>query len=102
MCADQGQFPLSAAVPHEGEVPEADSVEAVSLMDNVTDALMTGQGPARRPVPGNGPVRPDSVLAGGTVPDALVAEHGFSALVTVRAGQAAHRFLFDAGTARTG
>jgi 7,8-dihydropterin-6-yl-methyl-4-(beta-D-ribofuranosyl)aminobenzene 5'-phosphate synthase len=108
MCVDHGQFPLSAAVLHEVEVPEAialppvDSVEIVSLMDNVTDALMTDQGPARRAAPGNGPARPDGVMTGGTVPDALIAEHGFSVLVTVRAGQAEHRFLFDAGTSPDG
>jgi 7,8-dihydropterin-6-yl-methyl-4-(beta-D-ribofuranosyl)aminobenzene 5'-phosphate synthase len=108
MCTDHGQSVLSAAVLHEVEIretvtlPPVDSVEIVSLMDNVTDAFMPDQGPARRVPPGTGPARPAATMAEGTVPDALVAEHGFSMLVTVRAGDREHRFLFDAGTSPDG
>ena len=41
-------------------------------------------------------------MEGGTAPDALVAEHGFSALVTISKGGSEHRFLFDAGTSPDG
>ena len=108
MCTDHGQSPLSAAVRYEVEItetvtlPPVDEVEIVSLMDNVTDALMPDQGPARRAALGDGPVRPSATMSEGTVPDALVAEHGFSVLVTVRTGDRRHRFLFDAGTSPDG
>ena len=38
----------------------------------------------------------------GEVPDALIAEHGFSVLVTVSRGDAEHRFLYDAGASPLG
>ena len=41
-------------------------------------------------------------MAGEQTLDPLVAEHGFSALVTVRKGQAEHRILFDAGVSPDG
>lgn len=108
MCDDHGQPPLSAAVLHQVEIretvvlPPVDSVEITSLMDNVTDALMPDQGPARRVTLGGGPTRPAATMAEGTVPDALIAEHGFSMLITVRAGGREHRLLFDAGTSPDG
>jgi 7,8-dihydropterin-6-yl-methyl-4-(beta-D-ribofuranosyl)aminobenzene 5'-phosphate synthase len=108
MCTDHGQSPLSGAVLHQVEItetialPPVDSVELVSLVDNVTDALMPDQGPAHRVVLGGGPVREAATMVEGTVPDALVAEHGFSMLVTVRTGDMSHRFLFDAGTSPDG
>src|SRR5262249_60963231 len=39
---------------------------------------------------------------GGQVADALLAEHGFSVLVTVPKAGREHRFLFDAGTSPDG
>jgi 7,8-dihydropterin-6-yl-methyl-4-(beta-D-ribofuranosyl)aminobenzene 5'-phosphate synthase len=41
-------------------------------------------------------------MADGEVPDGLVAEHGFSALITVTKAGRAHRLLFDAGTSPDG
>jgi len=38
----------------------------------------------------------------GTVPDVLIAEHGFSVLVTISKDGAAHRLLFDTGTTPDG
>jgi 7,8-dihydropterin-6-yl-methyl-4-(beta-D-ribofuranosyl)aminobenzene 5'-phosphate synthase len=108
MCVDHGQSPLSGMVLHEVEIPETitlppvDSVEIVSLMDNVTDALMQDQGPARRVAVGSGPKRSAATMAEGVVPEALIAEHGFSVLVTVRSGDTEHRLLFDAGTSPDG
>ena len=79
-----------------------DSVVVTTLMDNVTDIFMPDQGPARRAGPGRGPVRRSAVMEGEQVPDALVAEHGFSVLVTVTKAGREHRFLFDAGTSPDG
>jgi 7,8-dihydropterin-6-yl-methyl-4-(beta-D-ribofuranosyl)aminobenzene 5'-phosphate synthase len=41
-------------------------------------------------------------MAGGQAPGALLAEHGFSLLITVRKGGQSHRLLFDAGTSPDG
>jgi 7,8-dihydropterin-6-yl-methyl-4-(beta-D-ribofuranosyl)aminobenzene 5'-phosphate synthase len=71
-------------------------------MDNVTDVLMPDQGPARRIGPGRGPATQAALMAKREVPDALVAEHGFSVLVTITKGGHQHTFLFDAGTSPDG
>jgi 7,8-dihydropterin-6-yl-methyl-4-(beta-D-ribofuranosyl)aminobenzene 5'-phosphate synthase len=77
-------------------------VVVTTLMDNVTDMLLPDLGPARRVRMGSGPWRPTTTMTGGQVPDALVAEHGFSALVTVTRGGREHRFLFDTGASPDG
>jgi len=79
-----------------------DSVVVTTLMDNLTDVFMPDQGPARRPGLGTGPMRPAPVMAEGQVPDSLLAEHGFSVLVTVAKAGREHRFLFDAGVSPDG
>jgi 7,8-dihydropterin-6-yl-methyl-4-(beta-D-ribofuranosyl)aminobenzene 5'-phosphate synthase len=79
-----------------------DSVEITTLMDNITDVFMPDQGPARRPGPAAIPDRPAPIMANGQAPDALIAEHGVSMLVTVHKGATAHRLLFDAGTSPDG
>ncbi|MDQ6649830.1 MAG: MBL fold metallo-hydrolase [Actinomycetota bacterium] len=79
-----------------------DSVVVTALMDNVTDVFMPDQGPARRIGIGVPGTRPSALVDGGEVPDALLAEHGFSVLVTVTRDGAEHRILFDAGTSPDG
>jgi 7,8-dihydropterin-6-yl-methyl-4-(beta-D-ribofuranosyl)aminobenzene 5'-phosphate synthase len=79
-----------------------DSVVVTTLIDNVTDVFMPDQGPARRVGAGSGPWRRSAVMEEAQIPDALVAEHGFSALVTVTKAEREHRFLFDAGTSPDG
>ena len=108
MCTDDSPAGLAAAVWYDVEpaieidLEPVDSVVVLTLMDNVTDALMTSQGPAKRADPARVPRRPMGMMAEGQVPDPLIAEHGFSVLVTVtRAGQE-HKFLFDAGTSPDG
>ena len=86
----------------EIELDPVDSVVVTTLMDNLTDSLMPDQGPARRAPVGSGPWRPSAVMEGGQAPDALIAEHGFSVLVTVTKAGTEHRFLFDAGTSPDG
>jgi 7,8-dihydropterin-6-yl-methyl-4-(beta-D-ribofuranosyl)aminobenzene 5'-phosphate synthase len=86
----------------EIDLEPVDSVVVTTLMDNAVDNLMPDQGPARRPRLGRGPMRPSAVLEGRQGPDTLIAEHGFSALVTVTKGGREHRFLFDAGTSPDG
>jgi 7,8-dihydropterin-6-yl-methyl-4-(beta-D-ribofuranosyl)aminobenzene 5'-phosphate synthase len=84
------------------DLEPVDSVVITTLMDNVMDALMPDLGPARRVRLGSGPWRPASTMTGGQVPDALIAEHGLSLLVTVTKGEREHRFMFDTGTSPDG
>jgi 7,8-dihydropterin-6-yl-methyl-4-(beta-D-ribofuranosyl)aminobenzene 5'-phosphate synthase len=79
-----------------------DSVELVSLIDNVTDTFMPDQGPAVRAGGGLRVRRAAAVMADGWAVDALIAEHGFSLLVTVTKGDRTHRLLFDTGTSPDG
>ena len=112
MCTDDGAGPalpnmgadiLRAAAP-QVTIPlePVDSVVVTTLMDNVTYVFMPDLGPARRVQPGPGPTRPTNVMEDGTAPDALIAEHGFSALVTITKAGREHRLLFDAGTSPDG
>jgi len=81
MCEDHSPPAPMRAVLHEVEVKQpitlepVDSVEIVSLMDNVTDVFMPDQGPARRPGPPQRH-RASSVMAGEPTLDSLIAEHG--------------------------
>jgi 7,8-dihydropterin-6-yl-methyl-4-(beta-D-ribofuranosyl)aminobenzene 5'-phosphate synthase len=84
------------------DLEPADSVTITTLMDNVTDIFMPDQGPANRPPPGTGGRRPAATLEGGQAPNALLAEHGFSVLVTVTKNGASHQILFDTGTSPDG
>ena len=84
------------------DLEPVDSVTVTTLMDNVTDIFMPDQGPAHRPPPGTGGRRPAAVMEGGLVPDTLLAEHGFSVLVTVAKNDSRHQILFDAGTSPDG
>jgi 7,8-dihydropterin-6-yl-methyl-4-(beta-D-ribofuranosyl)aminobenzene 5'-phosphate synthase len=76
-----------------------DSLTITTLIDNVVDMLLQDQGPAKRPALGDldAPRAPAAYLESGESADALRAEHGFSALVTVTKGDQEHRILFDAG-----
>ena len=74
-----------------------DAITVTTLVDNVTDSLLADQGPAKRPSMAASPRMPAPLLAGGDTDDALRAEHGFSALVTIAKGDRETRVLFDAG-----
>ena len=79
-----------------------DALTVTTLVDNVTDILLGDEGPARRPPIGSGPRVPASVLIDGEAFDALRAEHGFAALVTVTRAGRQHRVLFDTGISPDG
>jgi 7,8-dihydropterin-6-yl-methyl-4-(beta-D-ribofuranosyl)aminobenzene 5'-phosphate synthase len=74
-----------------------DAITVTTLVDNVTDSLLPDQGPARRASMADAPRVAARLLSGGDTDDALRAEHGFSALVTVAKHGQVTRFLFDAG-----
>ena len=77
----------------------ADAVTVTTPVDNVSDMLLQTQGPAKRPALGDAraPRLPAALLEGGEAFDAPLAEHGFSALVTITRNGKERRLLFDAG-----
>ena len=110
MCTDDtpAHHARRQQVFHEAEPPvvfdlePVDSVTVTTLMDNVTDVFMPDQGPAHRPpvIPANR--RPAATLERGEAPEALIAEHGLSVLVTVTRNGRSHRILYDAGASPDG
>ena len=101
MCVDHSPPADRPAVRHDAgpvrqiDLEPVDSVEIITLMDNVTDIFMPDQGPARRPGLAVRPTRSSAIMVGGLAPDVLIAEHGFSVLVKVHMGGSSHRLLFD-------
>ena len=81
-----------------------DSVTITTLVDNAADLLLPDQGPAKRPGLGGreAPRLPAAILEGGETFDVPLAEHGFSALVTIRNDGRERRVLFDAGLTPNG
>jgi 7,8-dihydropterin-6-yl-methyl-4-(beta-D-ribofuranosyl)aminobenzene 5'-phosphate synthase len=73
-----------------------DEVVITTLVDNVYDALLTGDQRTTR-APFRAGVAAAPQFEGGTTTVGLMAEHGFSALVRVRRGSAATTLLFDTG-----
>jgi 7,8-dihydropterin-6-yl-methyl-4-(beta-D-ribofuranosyl)aminobenzene 5'-phosphate synthase len=108
VCTDDSPAGHAARILHDVEpaiqidLEPVDSVVVTTVMDNITDVFMPDQGPARRVAPGREPRRPAALMAGGQVPEALIAEHGFSVLVTVTRAGRERRILFDAGTSPDG
>jgi len=87
------------------QLQPVDSVQLTTLVDNVSDALLGDQGPAKRvglASSGAMPRIPAPTLEGGETPEALRAEHGFSALVTITQGGRERRILFDTGISPDG
>ncbi len=82
-----------------------DALTVQILMDNVTDPTLLDAGAVKRANFFNmasGPRVPAAVLTGVEAPAQLVAEHGFSALITVTKADREHRILFDAGVSPYG
>ena len=111
MCDDPGSPAATlAAAPRPADGPAVDpialepvdEVVVTMLVDNSYDALMADLGPARRAGFGRTPAGPAAVFEGGRTAPGLLAEHGFSALVTVRAGASSHTVLFDTGISPDG
>jgi len=98
--------PMPALHDYDPAVPiqlePVDSVELLTLIDNVTDVFMPDQGPAKRPRLGFATTRPAALMQEGWGGDPLIAEHGLSFLVTVRKADRAYRILFDTGTSPDG
>ncbi|MGY5117330.1 MBL fold metallo-hydrolase [Streptomyces sp. 900105755] len=106
MCDDHGHPAAEAAwsAPRVAEgpavdpvtLPEVDEVTVTTMVDNTFDALLaSAEGVTRAPVGTGRTAAPQ--FAGGETVAGLRAEHGFSALVTVRTGNASSTLLFDTG-----
>jgi 7,8-dihydropterin-6-yl-methyl-4-(beta-D-ribofuranosyl)aminobenzene 5'-phosphate synthase len=112
MCADGNDVTTVAQrtmpQPVEGEAVDPITLEPVdeltvtTLVDNSYDALLVDDGPARRKGSLAAPPVPADQFDGGVTYPGLVAEHGFSALVTVRRGDRTHTVLYDTGISPDG
>ena len=82
-------------------LPEVDEITITTLADNVFDALLASAPGVTRARMNSGTV-PASQFTDGTTAAGLRAEHGFSALVTVRRGSSDTTLLFDTGVSPDG
>jgi 7,8-dihydropterin-6-yl-methyl-4-(beta-D-ribofuranosyl)aminobenzene 5'-phosphate synthase len=78
-----------------------DEITVTTLVDNFFDALLASSEGVTRPSPASGAVTAPQFESGRTVAG-LRAEHGFSALVTVRRGGTESMLLFDTGVSPDG
>ena len=79
-----------------------DELVITMLVDNSYDGLLTDMGPAQRAAMPRLPAVPAPLFETGSTVPGLVAEHGFSALVSVRRGNRTHALLFDTGVSPDG
>jgi 7,8-dihydropterin-6-yl-methyl-4-(beta-D-ribofuranosyl)aminobenzene 5'-phosphate synthase len=89
------------------ELEPVESVRVTILMDNVTDPLLPDQESVTRvtwpkALADPAPRLAASLATGGEVPDPLLAEPGFSALVRVEKNGRGRTLLFDTGVTPTG
>jgi 7,8-dihydropterin-6-yl-methyl-4-(beta-D-ribofuranosyl)aminobenzene 5'-phosphate synthase len=105
MCGDHGDSTTAAlSVPRAAEgpavdpvtLPAADEVAVTVMVDNTFDALLAPAAGVTRAPLGIGRVAARQ-FADGEAGAGLRAEHGYSALVTVRSGNASSTLLFDTG-----
>jgi 7,8-dihydropterin-6-yl-methyl-4-(beta-D-ribofuranosyl)aminobenzene 5'-phosphate synthase len=98
---------VSAPRPAEGPAADpvgllpVDEITVTTLVDNFFDALLASSEGVTRPSPASGAVTAPQFESGRTVAG-LRAEHGFSALVTVRRGSTESMLLFDTGASPDG
>lgn len=80
-----------------------ESITITILADNLFDMLLPDQGPARRPpFSSHVPVLPTATMEGGWTFDTPLAQHGFSALVSLQVQGRTHHVLFDTGATPDG
>lgn len=111
MCDDGGSAAAAvASTPRQAKgqavdpiaLAPVDEITITTLVDNSYDALMADTGPARRTAMGKVPPVAAPQFEGGRASPGLIAEHGFSALVTTRRGNRTHTLLFDTGISPDG
>jgi 7,8-dihydropterin-6-yl-methyl-4-(beta-D-ribofuranosyl)aminobenzene 5'-phosphate synthase len=112
-CGDPTEDPTAEALrsaprPAEGAAVDPITLEPVDevvvtvLVDNSYDGLLEDEGPARRAHLARLPTTVAPQYTELRTYPGLVAEHGFSALVTVRRGGSTHTLLFDTGLSPDG
>ena len=92
--------PLGDAEVEPIALEPVDRVVLTTLVDNLSDALLLDQGPAKRRgllAMAGMPQVPAPLFEEGKTVDGLQAEHGFSMLVTVERGDRRSHILFDTG-----
>jgi 7,8-dihydropterin-6-yl-methyl-4-(beta-D-ribofuranosyl)aminobenzene 5'-phosphate synthase len=88
--------PVTASAVDPIALAEVDEVVITTLVDNVYDALLDGDQTVTRAPFTAGTAQAPQFESGATTVG-LMAEHGFSALVTVRRGATTTSVLFDTG-----
>lgn len=86
------------------ELEPVDAVQITTLMDNYSDSLLPSEGPAKRAF-GLGVPAPSiavETFEGGEGRESLLAQHGFSALVTAVKDGRERTLLFDTGVSPEG
>ena len=110
MCDDAtGHAEANLSRPREASGPAVDpvhlepvdEVSVTVLVDNFYDALVEGAPGVARPSFGAG-IAYAGQFEGGRTPVGMVAEHGFSAIVSVRRGVERSTILFDTGLSPDG
>jgi 7,8-dihydropterin-6-yl-methyl-4-(beta-D-ribofuranosyl)aminobenzene 5'-phosphate synthase len=113
MCTETGPADPAAvafAAPRTAEgaavdpvaLEPVDALTITVLVDNSFDALLVNSDVATRARLGTGDPQDAPQYVGGTTRAGLIAEHGFSALVTVTRGGHDHTLLFDTGVSPDG
>jgi 7,8-dihydropterin-6-yl-methyl-4-(beta-D-ribofuranosyl)aminobenzene 5'-phosphate synthase len=110
MCGGGAVGEAGAAAPRAAEgaavdpitLEPVDEVVITTLVDNAFDGLLVGGGRVRRTALADGGVAAAPQFEGGRTIVGLRAEHGFSAVVTVRRGTTITRLLFDTGISPDG
>ncbi len=88
---------------HQIPLQPVDAVTISILADNLFDGLLPDQGPAKRPVMSSETPRISApLMEGGKTFDAILAQHGFSALVKLTQNEREHHVLFDTGATPDG
>jgi 7,8-dihydropterin-6-yl-methyl-4-(beta-D-ribofuranosyl)aminobenzene 5'-phosphate synthase len=75
-----------------------DGIQIQTLVDNQWDMLLRGDERVQRAAMApTGPRVPAPLFVDQSLPDYVIAEHGFSALVSITKNGVTHRVMFDAG-----
>jgi 7,8-dihydropterin-6-yl-methyl-4-(beta-D-ribofuranosyl)aminobenzene 5'-phosphate synthase len=82
-------------------LPPVDEITITTMVDNTFDALLASADGVARPGMNTGRIAAEQFANGETAPG-LRAEHGYSALVTVRRGSTSSTLLFDTGVSPDG
>ena len=93
-----GVLRYDARVSEQIILEPVDGIEIQTLVDNQWDMLLRSEERAQRPaLAPDGPTVVAPIFVDEKLPDYVIAEHGFSALVSVTKAGRKHRVMFDAG-----